>query len=326
VVYRPWILAVALVASACEDGGALPPDTASGSDTDPSGSASDAGTSGASMTSAGSDASAGSTGDASTTGANTSTTGADTAGLDEVEAACEADCEAQFATECAPGNQNVLTCKLQCATITVQLGNFCLDEYTAVVQCRADGGYDCVNGFPTPKVTCAAEQVAFSECSVDLGCKRYCDGAIAAGCGGASFDACLDGCLAERAALPERCGLYFDGLPLCEAQAGIECVDGQPATTGDCGYAVANIADCIADETDDLCQGYCYLADGLACGTNCPADCASRLADPTCGQQFDNLVECMLRYGYVECVDGMLTGVQLCDSETAAYDTCMAGG
>jgi len=31
----------------------------------------------------------------------------------------------------------------------------------------------------------------------DLGCKRFCDEAIDAGCGGASFEACFDACQAE---------------------------------------------------------------------------------------------------------------------------------
>ncbi len=246
-------------------------------------------------------------------------------GLDEVEAACEADCEAQFATECAPANHNVLTCKLTCAATTVQLGDFCLSEYTSLVQCRADGGYDCVNGYPYPRSTCAAEQAVFAECTADLGCKRYCDDAIEAGCGGASFDACLDACVAEKAETPQFCAYYLDALRLCEAQGGIECVDGQPRTAGDCTYQVANVGDCLSDETGDACLGYCFVADAIACGTDCAADCASRLADPTCGQAFASLVDCELRHGDFECLDGRLVGVDICDYDDTNYRTCLEG-
>lgn len=291
-------------------------------DTDPTGDS--AGTSG------GSDSASDSTGSAdesSGSGAGSASGGgSDTAGLDAVEEACEADCEAQFATECAPTNHNVLTCKLNCASITVQLGDFCLGEYTDWVQCRADGGYDCVNGYPTPKSTCAAEQAAHYECTKDLGCKRLCDDAVEAGCGGASFDTCLTACLDEHAALPEYCALQADGVALCKAQGGIECVDGQPTTSADCTYVIVNVGDCIADENDDDCQGWCYVADELACaGGNCTADCESRRADPTCGPAFQSLMSCGLLHGDLACTEGGLQGIDICDSEAMQYEMCMAG-
>lgn len=286
---------------------------------------------GASDTSGGTDG--GSVDDGSTSGGSeeggseggTGAGGGGNPGLDEVEAACEADCEAQFATECPPTNQNVLTCKLNCAVATVQLGDFCLGEYTDVIRCRADGGYDCLNDYPTPRSTCAVENAAYAECTTDLGCKRYCADAVDAGCGGASFDACLDACLAEKAAAPEYCGIYIDQVRLCEAQSGLECVGGQPMTTGDCTYAITNVGDCLFDETEDPCQGYCYVADELACGTDCTTDCASRIADPTCGQAFASLVDCELRHGDFECADGRLIGIDICDHENMQYEMCLAG-
>lgn len=247
------------------------------------------------------------------------------ADLDAVEAACEADCEALLGTECAPGNQNVLTCKLSCASVTVQLGNFCLDEYTATVECRAEGGYDCVMGYPYPRSTCVLENSAFSECSTDLGCKRYCDDAVAAGCGGESFAGCLDECLADKAAAPGYCGVYLDSWRLCDAQFGITCGEQGPVATPECIHGLGNYADCIADELDDPCAGLCLVADELACGSGCSSECASQVADPDCGQQFASLVDCQLRHGDYECSDGRLAAVGICDYEQSNYDECLAG-
>ena len=243
--------------------------------------------------------------------------------LDAIEAACEADCEAQFATECAPVNQNVLTCKLSCAVATVQLGEFCLGEYRDVVQCRADGGYDCAYEYPTPRSTCATEQVAYTECLGDLGCKRWCADAVAGGCGGASVEGCIDTCLAHKDGMPEYCGVYLDGYRLCEAQLGIECVGGVPTTSGDCGHAAARVGECINDEVDDVCLGYCWVADEIGCGGGCMADCSSRLSDATCGERFASLVDCELRHGDFVCTDGRLTGIDICDYENTEYEACL---
>jgi hypothetical protein len=248
------------------------------------------------------------------------------ASLEEVEAACEADCQAQFATECAPANQNELTCELQCASITVQLGDFCLDEYTAWVGCRADGGYDCVMGYPYPRSTCAGEQQAFTACSADLGCKRYCQDAVSAGCGGDSFEGCLDVCLADKAAAAGYCGIYLDSWRLCEAQFGITCADDGPISAPECVYGLGSYADCVADELDDPCAGYCLVADEIACGSDCAADCAARVTDPTCGQSFASLVDCELRHGDFTCSGEVLLGTGICDYETSNYQTCLAGG
>jgi len=247
--------------------------------------------------------------------------------LDAVEAACEADCEAQFATECPPVSQNVLVCKLQCASITVQLDDFCLGEYTSLVECRASGGYDCINGYPTPRSTCALDSMAYSECTIDLGCKRNCADAIEDGCEGASFDGCFDACVAEKAALPGYCGTYFDSLLLCESQLGIVCETPDPVSAASCTYQASNIGDCIADETDDLCEGYCFVTEHIGCGggSDCIADCNARLADTTCGSAYSQLVDCELRHGDFQCIDGELAGVDICDSDNSQYEMCVNG-
>ncbi len=218
-------------------------------------------------------------------------------------------------------------CKLQCASITVQLDDFCLGEYTSVIQCRANGGYDCINGYPTPRSTCALENTTYAECSADLGCKRNCADAIEGGCEGAGFDGCFDACIADKAELPGYCGNYYDSLLLCESQLGLVCEPANSMSVGNCIYQAANIGDCIADESDDLCAGYCFVAEHLACGGgDCMADCAARLADPTCGNAYSSLVDCELRHGDFECVDGEFAGVDICDSDNAQYEMCLGGG
>ena len=259
-------------------------------------------------------------------GVVTAVDGAEVDGLDAVEAACEDDCDAQFATDCPPPNQNSLTCKLNCAVATNQLDGFCLSEYTSLVQCRADGGYDCVNDYPTPKATCAAENQTYGECTVDLGCKRLCQDQVDEGCAGGSWEACFDDCVAYKASLPEFCGLYHDGYSLCLSQLGIACEPGTADEEALCQSSLANVGDCIADETDDQCAGYCYIADNLECGGgNCEADCASRLADPTCGEQWRQLIDCELLHGDFMCGDDRLVGVEICDGNEAQYVACMGG-
>jgi hypothetical protein len=209
--------------------------------------------------------------------------------------------------------------------VTVQLGDFCLDEYTATVECRAEGGYDCVMDWPYPRSTCALEQQAYATCSADLGCKRYCQDAVAAGCGGESFDGCLDACLADKAAAVGYCGTYLDSWRLCEAQLGVTCGGDGPISPPECASGLGRYGDCIADELDDPCAGYCYVADEIACGSNCATDCAARRADPTCGQSFDSLVDCELRHGDFTCSGEVLLGTGICDYETMNYQTCLTG-
>ncbi len=251
--------------------------------------------------------------------------GVDTADLDRVEDACEADCEAQFSTECAPTNTNVLVCKLNCAVATVNLDNFCLDEYVATVQCRADGGYDCVNEFPTPRSTCAAEQQTYGECTADLGCKRRCVDGIEEGCISDDFDTCASGCIADKEMLPDFCGIYLDQFALCQAQLGTVCSPGNSTEQDLCTRSLADAGDCIVDDGGDLCAGFCFVAEQLECPSNCMADCESRVADMTCGESFERLAECQLRHGDFVCTDGRLAGIDICDGEEADYQACLAG-
>ncbi len=250
----------------------------------------------------------------------------DTAALDEVEMACELDCDAQFATECPPPNSNPLVCKLNCAVVTVQTGSFCLSEYIDWVRCRGEGGYDCLNEFPTQRAACTVEQLAYSECSQNIGCELFCQSQVEDGCATQSFDACVAGCEGSSAELPERCRFYDNSYFACLGQTQTACGLPDGMEESPCTRQVNDIAECIADETEDLCQGYCYAAGVLGCADGCMADCQSRLADATCGETFSSLIDFCFLIGEFECNGGRLVGIDSCESDQMQYDACVAGG
>jgi len=244
--------------------------------------------------------------------------------LEVVSLACEADCVAIHATECPPANVNRPTCELQCVVQTNYLGEFCLPEYAALVNCRASGGYACVNDFPTPESNCPTEQAAFSACTVDLGCKRYCATARDEGCGGASLDTCIEECIAGRDDFPMGCSYYYDAVRQCQGTTPGTCVDGSLGGAEQCSYSVVSLAECIADETQDLCSGWCYAAETLGCPlAMCETECPAMLVEPTCGTQFSDMVDCGMLFSDVGCVDAMLVGTSICESETMTYQTCL---
>jgi hypothetical protein len=255
-------------------------------------------------------------------------TGATGPTLDRIEEACEVDCDAQFALECAPANQNTLTCKANCAAQTGQLGDFCLEEYAEYVECRGAGGYDCVTTYPYPRSTCAVQQLAFSTCTMDLGCKRSCDKSVDEGCTSMTLDECIEACMAEGDALPMNCVYTYDSLAFCKVTANATCVDGELETPMACASTVLRITECIYDEEMDACGAWCWAANELGCGgADCATECANRSTDATCGTQWNAVVECGLRYDEAECADGFLAGSgSLCEDEQALYTTCVEGG
>ena len=245
--------------------------------------------------------------------------------LDVIEGHCEADCAAQYALDCAPANSNALVCETSCVAATAQVGDFCLVEYAALVECRAAGGYECLQEYPYPRATCAGEQLAFSECTVDIGCKRYCARSIEEGCTDAALDDCIVVCLEEKSALPDDCERYYDGVPYCEATTtATTCVDGKLTTPEVCSYSVMSVAECLTEESTDLCEGFCWAADRLNCGgDDCAADCAAKSADETCGAAYVDMLDCAMFFGDAACVDGTFSGNGICDSEAQTYATCL---
>jgi hypothetical protein len=335
-----WISFASIAVAACGggDGGG----GGGGEGDDDAGSAGDAGegaTSGSSGSDSGGTENGGSGGDSGGTisgggsggkgGTAGTGTGATGPALDRIEEACEVDCDAQFALECAPANQNTLTCKANCAAQTGQLGDFCLTEYAELVECRGEGGYACVTTYPYPNSTCAAQQLAFSMCLQNIGCKRSCDKSVDEGCTSMSLDECIDACIAEGATLPENCSYTWDGIAACKLQADAACVDGELETPMTCAPNVMRVAECIYDDATepDMCEAWCWAADTLSCGgTDCMAECARREADATCGMAWTEVMDCGLFFGDAGCADGYLAANSICDSEMTTYTTCVQGG
>jgi hypothetical protein len=254
--------------------------------------------------------------------------------LDEIGAACKTDCDAQFALDCAPQNTNTLTCQLSCAASTAQLGDFCLEEYRDYVLCRGNGGYDCVQSTPYPRSTCAVEQLAYSQCTQHIGCKRYCEKTHDLGCNDTAFDDCLSTCTSEMLPMPSSptsssntCAYQLETIAYCQATSATKCSGDALEMPAACASSVLNVAGCINDNSKDMCDGWCWAANRLGCGgTDCAGDCATKTADTTCGSKWNDLLDCVLFFGDAECSTDGLIGNGICDSEMSAYKTCMSGG
>jgi hypothetical protein len=246
--------------------------------------------------------------------------------LDEIGEACEVDCDAQFAVECAPQNSNTLTCQLSCAASTAQVGDFCLAEYRDYVECRGAGGYDCVNDYPYQRSTCAAQQAAFTACSQHIGCKRYCKKAIDEGCIDDDLESCIESCIEDDEGLPEGCSYYHESIAYCQATSQTVCIENGLSTPAACSYQVLSVAECVSDESDDLCAGWCWAANKLGCGgEDCAAECAEKSTDATCGQAFVELLDCGLFFGDAACETDAFNANGICASEVEQYQTCLEG-
>lgn len=243
---------------------------------------------------------------------------------DGIEQACEDDCEAQFALDCAPPNSNELTCKLQCASTTAYLGDFCLGEYEDLVRCRADGGYACINDYPQPLATCVVQSGAYYECTTDLGCKRHCATSVDSGCVD-DFGDCFDACVAYQESLADSCQYRFNSLAHCEGVYGDMCSGDELVTPESCQYTVLDIAECMWDEGRDVCESWCWGAQKMGCGDACETQCRTNAEHATCGAAFVEMIDCAFLYGDAVCQDGELIANDSCDYDTMAWQSCLAG-
>ena len=275
--------------------------------------------------SSGSTATGGKGGTSGKGGSAGTATGATGPALDRIEAACEVDCDAQYALDCVPANTNTLTCKTQCAAQTGQLGDFCLTEYAELVECKGEGGYDCVTTYPYPRSTCAAQQQAFQMCAANLGCKRSCKKSVDDGCTSMALDECIDACIAKGQDLPTRCAFTWDSIAFCKVTSNASCVDGELTTPEACTTSVMYVAECIADESMDLCDAWCWAANTLGCGgTDCAADCATKGADPTCGDEWNEVLDCAFLFNDAACTGDTFMANGSCASDVTTYENCVA--
>lgn len=239
--------------------------------------------------------------------------------------ACMDLCDAQYTVECAPAGSSIEICDLQCVASVSTQRDFCIEEYTARTRCLADGGFECVNGYPVARSTCAGETVAYTECVQELPCKMYCAELVESGCADDELD-CREECIAASADDDLSCQIRQDSYIACMGQLGLTCEDGTVIPHQSCIRQMFDAADCRND--GDTCSTWCEGAEQLGCGMpDCLAECQELSMDPSCGSDYDRMVECGIRYGYVGCTDdGLVTDPDniLCDSDIERYSQCLA--
>lgn len=246
--------------------------------------------------------------------------GGDDGGSGDLVAACEKYCAAQAVPMCAKGLP-ADSCKSQCAAAPVALGDVCVPELTAALECVSTLEFTCTMDVPTPKATgCFAEAQTLNTCQQNAPCEGYCKAAAAAGCAGGSESACLDSCKAEIEK-QSFCGHDLQDIRTCEGKQSLSCVSGKPHTAL-CVADKRSYADCLS--FDDRCAAYCYLADDAGCGGGtmgeCIMACQTDLGAPSCSFDADQYVRCVVEKG-VTCAGGKAT-VPECTTEKQAYDTC----
>lgn len=242
----------------------------------------------------------------------------------ELEQACSLDCQARQSAACPMNPGSVDQCMAQCLVIDESTQGYCLDELTARYACSASGGYTCVSGYAQPKSTCIAESTSYSTCSQKIPCWSFCD-ALPEGCDAAGAG-CFDSCTMQQKQFTDAiCGVYYNQLLACWAR-GVTCNDGKPAV-GTCGAAVAEVADCVG-RRNHVCDGYCWAAEALGCGSSdCVTNCKAKADASVCGSYYRNLVDCATsssRELNLTCESGQpVINTSACMSYLQQYDSCM---
>lgn len=68
------------------------------------------------------------------------------------------------------------------------------------------------------------------------------------------------------------------------------CENGEP-TVGSCSAAVSEVADCAARRNHE-CDGYCWAAKTLGCGSDdCVTNCKAKAGASRCGSYYRNLID-----------------------------------
>jgi hypothetical protein len=209
----------------------------------------------------------------------------------ELEAACSASCEARDEAGCEM-DLSLDQCLGQCLIVDEINHGYCLDEQTAQYSCLAAGGYTCVMGYPQQQSTCISEVTALSQCQQRAPCRMFCD-QVAGECA-PEGDECITDCEAKQASFEDAiCSIYYAQLLSCWSQNGVQC-DGDRPAVGNCGAQVSEIADCIGRRNTE-CDGYCWMADTLGCGsTDCLTDCTAELENTSCGSYYRSVIDCAM--------------------------------
>ena len=242
----------------------------------------------------------------------------------ELERACGLNCEARAEASCEMNVGSLDQCLAQCLIADEALRGYCLEEQTAHFACQASGGYTCVSGYPQPKSTCSNEALALGKCGAMRPCREYC--AITAGaCAPEGEDECLESCLGEQSGFAvSGCGAYYPQLLSCWGQK-LTCANGKPVI-GECQSQAAQIADCIGGRAHE-CDGFCWAADALGCGSDdCVTTCKAKADEARCGSYYGRLVECTYRSRTLAltCEGGTPTpNATTYSSEIQQYESCV---
>ena len=237
--------------------------------------------------------------------------------------ACEDYCEASSTANC--GGLTLTQCQAGCSLFPEQLGGFCIAEYTDTFECASQGTFTCQEETPIPNNTaCASAAQALVACMDGLECKRFCAEAIAAGCGGGTEQHCLNTCEADLERYDDigGCDSDYERVLECWSDGGVTCDGDRPDSQG-CEDDILRMGECLQYDVGGICAGYCWAADHLGCGDGCQADCDTKVADSTCGFDYEQLLACHLRSG-ATCSGDTLSSAEFCDYEQERYDTCMA--
>ncbi len=237
--------------------------------------------------------------------------------------ACEGYCDAQASAGCEQA-QDVEACKASCPLQAEQFLGLCADEMAFAFECQAGGEFECFMGFPSSnEPSCVGEALALSKCIQGVSCRGYCAAAVPAGCGGASEEVCVSECEQERATLDETssCSFEYDRLLECWGAGGVTCQDGQASADG-CEQQVLDMADCTAWD-EGLCASYCWASERFGCGAGCLADCEGKVADASCGGDYEAVLSCYLRGFDTPSCGASGVVVPGCESDIESYEQCL---
>ncbi len=264
----------------------------------------------------------GGSGSAGETGGSSGTGGSD--GVDDpmLEAACIADCDAMTDAGCEETLPSHDQCVASCLMLDASLQGYCFKETRDYYACKADGGYSCLDGRAIPHSSCIEEQTARTECTLAVPCRKYCVTAVEESCAD-DHQTCVEQCLDERKQLDSSCAYDYDRLIACWTDRLI-CENGLPSPL-ECEEDLAEAAWCIGVHDED-CQGYCWAADILGCGSDtCVTDCREKMDDSRCGTYWRSALNCVLSLSTLNmsCSDGIPLPSGSCAAEVQSYDDCL---
>ncbi|MEZ4297368.1 MAG: hypothetical protein R3B70_20555 [Polyangiaceae bacterium] len=263
--------------------------------------------------------------------------GGDGPGASAVSEACQKYCASALAEPCGDNQLTVSQCEAQCGYFAGQLLGVCEAEYVDAFECLAAGGFEC-KGYdtdqdgvddqfvPSPLDPCIEAQTAQITCEQTAGCKRFCKEAEDQGCG----DGCLEACEGRAAELDDNgfmCSYGYQSLMACSARTGVKCSGDKPKPNLQCVDGAFAVAECQNGDSD-MCKVYCGGSTEVGCAKpDCDADCASRASDPTCGNEWNSLLDCLLFFGDAVCQDNLLVPDPngICDSDRESYLDCKGG-